>query len=486
MIEEENVDSKKEIQKEEKDDIDKEKQKLEDDEKYKEFRYKRFVHSTFEVDHPEEIFPMLEDSQDKLFFAHRSIEEGQEVPYMISLGMEESKDPLELEEYTKKTVQHLLELIKTENVQTDFHESLVKDTKLHDIPAKEVTYRVNQTGLTSYQIWAVDGWRSYTVSCQCPHRLFERFEKTLFKHVIESFTIREQNGWQHISLEPFHVQEKAYNLYLPLGWEYDEACLNVKYVYNKKDLNIKITLEISDEKTKETDPKHFLKKEDIEIGREIKLANKYPAFEVIRLKEEKMLIEATAIAEGRKYKLVFKTFVGMMCVKTYAIWRSILQFFTFEDLDKDKRHIYINAFHNFGLKIPNSYRALSSNGRTATKLWGVHGHSHKLWVGDESAFPEPVNQDNLVEIWKRYHLSGFKVSPKTRKVKVSGFVASEVSFDVQNNEVISQIIYHNGNIIVTSFKVDKRDPAIQYFFLDTPLLEYTEAKKNCRKSNNRV
>jgi len=167
-----------------------------------------------------------------------------------------------------------------------------------------------------------------------------------------------------------------------------------------------------------------------------------------------------------------------MCVKSYAIWRAILDHFTLDDIEKDKRYIYLNIYNKYGMRITNAYRAQSCPGRTVSKLWGVHGHSYKVWYGDSSSFPEPVTKDNLVEIWKKYHLGGFQVSPGVRQVKISaGIIASEITFTVQKAQVISQLIFHDGKIVVISFKSDRRDPVVSFFFLDYPVLDYFKVKQ---------
>jgi len=235
-------------------------------------------------------------------------------------------------------------------------------------------------------------------------------------------------------------------------------------------------------KTTEKDPKKFLPQEQLDNYREIKVGHLFDAVEFAEIDGKKVRMIAITIINGKMYKFVFKTTRVMMCVKTVMIWRSILDMFTLQDMEKDKRNIYYNAFHGFGLKVPQPYRPLSGYGRTGIKLWHqIKGHTHRVWCGDQHAFPVAVKKESLAELYTQYHMGSYKVSDVVKDIEIGGEEAKQISFEVPNKdvmvEVLSQIVYKNGKIFSVSQKATNMDPAVEFFFVDFPLLAYEKAKE---------
>jgi len=230
------------------------------------------------------------------------------------------------------------------------------------------------------------------------------------------------------------------------------------------------------------DPKQLLPEEQKDNYKEIQIAQKYPGVEYFEMDNKKVRMVALAIIREKEYKFLFKTTRIMMCVKTVMIWRGILDMFSFQDMEKDKRHIYYNTFHAFGFKVPPIYRLISASGRTGIKLWHqMRGHTHRVWCGDKHAFPVPVNKENLVDLWKQYHLSSYKVSDVVKDIEFGGEEAKEISFEVPNKdaiaELISQLVYRKGKIFSISHKASNKDQLVEFYFVEFPIISYAKAKE---------
>jgi len=300
------------------------------------------------------------------------------------------------------------------NVDSNFDENKIQDTTLSEFPGKEISYSIGKYKTTT--IWAVDGWRSYTISFQSPETTHVHFGELVFRRIKNSFFVREQNGWQHVIPEPPIVTAQPYTLYLPTGWKEEEASLNVKFGFLRKEMEIKISLEILDEKTSETDPKKFIKEEDLTNCKEAKLGQKFRAIEITKIDEEKVRFELFSVAKGKMYHFIFKTKRIMMCVKAVIMWRTILDMFMLEKDEKDQRNIYINVFHGFGMKIPSTYHPLSATGCTCIKLWHqIRGHTHRVWCGTFAG--ETVDEKNMIHLWKENHVKEYKITSEERKIK---------------------------------------------------------------------
>eukprot|EP01124_Arcella_intermedia_P021947 TRINITY_DN3168_c0_g1_i1.p1 TRINITY_DN3168_c0_g1~~TRINITY_DN3168_c0_g1_i1.p1 ORF type:complete len:575 (+),score=126.42 TRINITY_DN3168_c0_g1_i1:691-2415(+) len=427
---------------------------------------------------PATLSPVLHDTEDKIEFAHKTLKEGDIIPYIISFGKEELKEPLDIKEYTQQTIKHMNQLIKENNITSNFNENLIKDLDFIDLPGKRVIYTTGD--YTTFQVWTVDGFNSYTMNFQSPTTSFKKHKKNVFMEILRSFRVKEQNGWQNQIFTPVPVKEKPFShIYIPNNWKEDEASMNLKFVFDKKkELGIKITLEIIDEPLRNnTSLDSLLQKRNIKDFKKITIGKIHDGIEYWKV-DTKLFFVALFLTKTKKYEFIFKTHRHMNCAKTYLLWRSILDMFTLDFNEKDERSIYYNTYYKFGLRYPPPYHAISSHGKTPVKLWHqIKGHVYRVWCADTHSFHEKLNEENYVDFYKDFHLHQYKVSDKISDIKLAGVKGKEVRFEVQNVEVSSRLLLKNSFLYCLSCRTTNQDPNVQLFFIDFPIATYDEAKQ---------
>jgi len=162
------------------------------------------------------------------------------------------------------------------------------------------------------------------------------------------------------------------------------------------------------------------------------------------------------------------------------IWRSILDTFQLGNVEPDKRLLYLNVFHGYGLKFPSTYQPIPNSGRTSIRLFHqLRGVTHRIWCSDDHTFLEPVDAYNLVDLWHRNHSPEYKLS-EIRDIPSLGEVTKEVVLEARTVEVLSRLILKNSRIYSITQRLIYKDDAIEFMFID-PQITYEEANAIAQK-----
>jgi len=208
-----------------------------------------------------------------------------------------------------------------------------------------------------------------------------------------------------------------------------------------------------------------------------------PAVQVTKVDQGKFRWDVFSIVEGNKFHLTFSAKKTAIHVKTVMIWRSILHMFQLENREPDKRQLYLNFFHGYGLKHPSTYQPINS-GRTSRLLHQLRGVTHSIWCSDDHTFVEKVDSSNMVDLWQKNYSPEYKLSDEILDSQPieGGEVTKEVVLEARSVQVLSRLILKSKRILFYYSKVclQRRSSRVYVCGSTTDLRRSKEYCKYCK------